>query len=344
MPRVDAIVARCVAKEPTDRYGSAAELQREIRVALRDFPESQREFPTPAATPPHRAPIPSRSPDQVPASRGSGASTWILLGMGMVLLALAAGAVTWWLVAKPGAASDVVAEGPAQTEASEHQAPQEQPTTDPVHAPPDAAVEPDKTPPKPSTAGLAAGDPVDGLPVPRGAELLSKSPQALVLQGELDARAVLAFYREQAGELWAGSEDVPNGLRVLGDNAPITMVGVSRGGDGLVITLMRNALVDPPTLDTRAKGSLGERIFPGATLVAQTASAVVYRSKAELAIVIDFYHTAYGSQRGVNAVRVDNNGEPLLSLDASGADFGFSSISVLRDPSSSRSVMITVSK
>lgn len=54
-PRVEAILKTCLAKDPADRFQSAAELRRVAREALRDLPDYARAAPTPAGPVAHRA-------------------------------------------------------------------------------------------------------------------------------------------------------------------------------------------------------------------------------------------------------------------------------------------------
>jgi serine/threonine protein kinase len=49
LPRTEAAVMKCLAKDAGDRFQSVSELQRELRLALRDRPDAARSCPTPAA-------------------------------------------------------------------------------------------------------------------------------------------------------------------------------------------------------------------------------------------------------------------------------------------------------
>ena len=47
MPRTEALLMKCLAKDPKERFQSAREMQREVRNALRDFPDAVPAHPTP---------------------------------------------------------------------------------------------------------------------------------------------------------------------------------------------------------------------------------------------------------------------------------------------------------
>ena len=129
IPRVDSIVARCMRKDPAERFQSAVELQRAIRTALRDFPESVREFPTPYQDP--VAPAPSarggaragraveteRVPGHAPHERGARRGGRGVLMGGIAAALVAAGGVGAYLLAGHGEAKPSRAEVSAQAAA-----------------------------------------------------------------------------------------------------------------------------------------------------------------------------------------------------------------------------------
>lgn len=96
-PRIDALVMRCLEKEPDDRYQSVAELQREVRLALRDFSEASRGYPSssPEAPAKHRpVPPPRKASDMRPTQTAPGVAAplarkgmplwgWVSLGVGL---------------------------------------------------------------------------------------------------------------------------------------------------------------------------------------------------------------------------------------------------------------------
>jgi serine/threonine protein kinase len=81
-PRIEAILLKCLEKDPADRFQSVAELQREVRVGLRDFSEAIRGFPSSqvplpaiAAGKKAAAGVPKAAPGTQPPVRGT--STYV---------------------------------------------------------------------------------------------------------------------------------------------------------------------------------------------------------------------------------------------------------------------------
>ncbi len=101
--RIDQVIARCMAKQPEDRYGSAAELAAALRSVLPPDPPT----PTDARAPrseqddPGAAPttVVSPSPVKVPDTRGPRRRRAALTAVvGLMVLAIAAAAGIWWSV------------------------------------------------------------------------------------------------------------------------------------------------------------------------------------------------------------------------------------------------------
>jgi serine/threonine-protein kinase len=96
-PRIDTIVMRCLEKDPEDRYQSVAELQRELRLALRDFSESSRGYPSAPAevvAPAGKgkaaaSPTKTASAVGVPARGAMPLWAWIAVGVGLAGIAVA---------------------------------------------------------------------------------------------------------------------------------------------------------------------------------------------------------------------------------------------------------------
>jgi serine/threonine protein kinase len=164
-PRTDRLLARLVAKDPDARFQSSAELQREVRTALRDLPDHVRNAPTPSmgVTPPPQRTAAGQTfdasvlDDDVPAPvnptfitgttapEGESAETetpsvvppqpsrppWLILGVAaMLFVSLGAGAGMWF--ARPDAVQPIVAPAPSRVEEVEHHT---------AHEEPEAAVE-----------------------------------------------------------------------------------------------------------------------------------------------------------------------------------------------------------
>lgn len=102
-PGLEAVVMRALAKEPSERFASAAEFAFALEevVQLRDSGEPPRtiSLPSPIPAPPYVSPF------EPPAPMGQGAptrskSSWLVLGVGVVLAL--AGAMALWVSFGPG--------------------------------------------------------------------------------------------------------------------------------------------------------------------------------------------------------------------------------------------------
>jgi len=176
-PRTERLIARLLVKDADQRYQSAAELQREVRTALRDLPDHLRNAPTPSmgVTPPptrtaeaetfdasvlDAGPAPvnetfitgtlepenrtveTEAPAPIPP--GGSRPPWALLALGASLfVAVGAGAGIW--LSQPPTPSAIVAPAePAPTAPADVDgAP---PVTEPAEPAPDPAVEPETEP------------------------------------------------------------------------------------------------------------------------------------------------------------------------------------------------------
>ena len=344
LPRVDALLSRAVAKEPSARYQSAAEMQREVRRALRDLPDALREFPTPGDADTPRAHGGELAHAATVAYQKTGATTtrprwpWFV-AIGAVLVLLGGGAA--WLLSSRAARSD---DTPAPTTtAAPASAAASASTEAPTAAPPGSTG--DDVGGAPTRPPLAEATPIDGLPIPAGATLMSRTPQALVLQGRLDPRDVLAFYRSWARDRFSGVQEMAGGL-VIGDpEAPVSSVFVMRQADGLMISLSRNVLAEPPPDPPPGSEPFGVPRYPGAGTMVETPQTIVYTVRAPIETVIDFYHDAYRGTKGATLVRADNDGQPLLAISSEDPEVPFRALSVMIDPqvADGSRVMISVS-
>jgi serine/threonine protein kinase len=360
LPRVEALVLKCLAKAPADRFQSAAELQRAVRQALRDFPEAAREFPTPAATPEASplAALPSSAPElaaasaparpvsrastapaaaQVSSGRGPlyaalAAAAALLLGAGAMFLLMSRGPGPGGAEAGAGGPAALAdAGGPGNSGGALLVA------ADPLQPP--ASDPPPEGPPR----LLPAAD-IDGLPAFVGATMSARTPQSLVLVTDEPAIDVIAFYRHVFGQKWP-VQAIPNGLQINDAKAPITTVAVMLQAGQTMVVLVRNALV-PLERPASASGAFGEPLFPGAAESMVSGQTAVYNATAPIHDVIEFYVAAFHGRAGVNSYRGDNDGKPLLTMTINDPKEPVTSISVLPDPQSAdgKRVMIAVQR
>ncbi len=349
LPRTEAIVGRCLEKLPADRFQSAADLQREIRKALRDLPDALREFPTPGAPTPTWNPPQGGASPAAPAAKKSGAALWATLAL---LLAAGGGGAAWYFLMGPGkAAAPVVAQADtssAEPKTATVDAPKDPPTSrdgaddppandppadpppanDPPANDPPANDPPPADPPPHAAAAVPAGEPIDGLPVPHQTRMQASASGTLVLQTELKPTEVIAFYRQALQELCGTVSDIPNGLQG-GADCKITYVTLSKGPAGLTVSLVKNALLDDEPTPDDAPSAFGAALFPGAKEMVRTPEVITLTVKKPVTEVIDFYHGLYGKTDGVTAFRNDDPSSPMLSIDATRTRLPFQSITVV---------------
>ncbi|MBE7454932.1 MAG: serine/threonine protein kinase, partial [Kofleriaceae bacterium] len=85
-PRIEALVLKCLEKDPALRYQSAAELQRDVRLALRDFSEATRGYPTSGEGALPKAPATAARPSPATTGPKKGMPAWVWALLGLVLV------------------------------------------------------------------------------------------------------------------------------------------------------------------------------------------------------------------------------------------------------------------
>jgi serine/threonine protein kinase len=338
-PRVDAIVQQCVEKDPAKRFQSAADLQRALRTALRDFPESQRGYATPGLGNPltHGAmpPPPPSAADTLnpPTRRSRPLWLWILIGA----LVLGGGSTGIYFAVRDGDSGRSARKSrPATTTKSDVSQKRRRKRKKKDAAKTATAATPKAEQPPALVSDVPIpkkGEPIEGLPVPVETRLMASTPQALVLTTELAPAEALAFYRHHMQKEWGALKDVPNGFQVTDPKAPITYVMVQRGPLGAMISLSRNALVEPPAESKPAQLVFGVPVYPGAKTSVRTPTTLGLVSADPLSKVITFYRQYFGLHEGVSLSHTnDGKGHPLLSVVSNQDTLEFRTVTVMADP------------
>ncbi|MCC6620144.1 MAG: protein kinase [Deltaproteobacteria bacterium] len=352
-PRVEAVVMRCLEKEPGDRYQSVAEMQRDVRLALRDFSEAARGFPSqppPAESeaprtraktqPPPKSPTvaprtQTHQPDEYvpPGSRGGRRrgihpAVWVV-----VALALVGGIVGAVVGLRPkGPAGPVALAGdptaaPPETKATgpsgvgdpdgpdDPDDPDDPAPKDPTRA---ATTPPETRPPvtMPATS-VAEGAPVDGFPLPRDVTHQASVASAEMYQTKLAARDVIGFYKAKLHGRYT-VKDIPNGLQIDDQDSPFSYVNLTAsGGDLLTLVLTRNTLAPPkPKATTAVEPAFGVEFPSDGAVIVSSAQAVIVRSQKSFAEVCAFYaeDPRFGKAKGILVAKDEKAATPYCSI------------------------------
>ncbi|PIE20161.1 MAG: hypothetical protein CSA66_01235 [Proteobacteria bacterium] len=344
-PRVETIVARCVAKDPADRYQSARELQREVRLALRDLPEAARAFPTgdgtlPVSAPaaPVAAPAPAAPAD---SKKGLAALTWVVAGLllaGGVAGALAMDRTSTPLPATAGDVQRGRAVTKASPEADEGRVAREGEAK--------ATLKP-SIPPKAPTTDVAEGVPIEGFPVPASARITTSTPQVEVLQTDLSADQLVGFYKAKLAGKYGEIQDVPNGLMIKGDT-PFNVVTISAAGGGrMSLVLARNAFYKraptSPGGGDNPTSYLGVTLPQDSAVIIKTDQGLTLRSRAPMREVCDDLAGQLSGLDKVLSTRFeDASGDPGCAFASTQADTRWSTVSVVQDPTIKGSLVVHV--
>ena len=357
-PRTESLVMRCLQKPPAERFQSAAELQREVRLALRDLPPAVRSFPTPAP-PPSR---PSRPPQPRPQAEARGlerppSRAWLIAGLAVLGLLLVAGGVAlgmWWLrgpsaeperVDRANEAVAVVfprdvrmAERPARVGRRDLVAEATPPPEDPPPEDPPPEDPPPEDPlpedPPPEAPLVEAGDPIEGIVAPRGARLVTQTREVVVIEASgISPAQALAFYRHHLSERFDNVQQHMTSLIVKDPDAPMQSVTVTHVMGRTTITAARNPLLAPPPQElTVGDGPFGLPLMPDMTVAFKADKMVIYDSPRPLREVIAFYHERFGRVQGMMVVQDETMGYPRLVLMANSAPTAFRMLTVDQDP------------
>lgn len=374
LPRTEAIVMKCLAKAPEDRFQSVSELQREVRMCLRDRPDAARSFPTPDEP---RQPIAVARTAVLdgaaaPASGDRETAPAKKSKTGLVIAALASLAA---IAVVAVAAVVVVTHGKGNTTSATHTSTRTesatrattqpatdvttgattQPATDVTTAAATAtgrrvrthsAVQV-ATSAKTSaetqvrtqvaggeTPGGREGATIEGIPIPAETELMSSMPQALTLRSALDPAAIVAFYRRM-GRTWGAFKEISNGLHFEDPKSPVTYLTVSRMAGGTMVSFVRNAMIAPPKAD-KARRVLGILMPPEAQATLQTPTDAVFQMPGSTDKVIPFFRKQVAGKSGVTATETEVNGSAYFVASVEGRALPFRTLAVMKTPDSLR--------
>jgi serine/threonine protein kinase len=382
-PRIENILLKCLEKSSADRYQSVAELQRDVRVALRDFSEAVRGFPSNSiATPaPKLAATPRNGPRNEKTGK-AGASTyhppeqgrrkgmpawvWAVVGLvlvgGIVGVVLAIGPKSGGTGQGGGERSALLgAEGEAGegttvgggdegeddgllTAKNDREGRAAEAGDDPVEEGDEGDEGEPADGPAPKTT-IAVGESIDGFPLPSDATIVTSSPQTEMYETANAPRDVLQFYRAKLhGEFKL--KDMPNGLMIEDQDSPFSFITLSANGDRWYLILQRNALAPASAKPAGPMpAAFGVEFPPDASLIMRSDQAVVARSRLGFAAVCEFYETKYGSIQGMMVMKDLEAETPYCTVAASMVEGSeWMAVAVVNDPMSKGAVMISVAR
>ena len=190
------------------------------------------------------------------------------------------------------------------------------------------------------------GEPIEGMPAPRGSRLMSSVPSAVILATDLGPVEVLRFYRHHLGARYGPILKMPNGLQIKDERSPVSFVVVSHSTSGLMISLTRNVMIRTKDTTRAEAAAFGVALFPGARLMTKTPTSLHLKVDRYVGEVVDFYRKRYGGIKGLNVIARPRENRPFLSLMNMGAKVRFSNLTVLDDPErpGKKRTMIIVSR
>jgi len=278
-PKIDEILERLLAKKQGDRFQSAAELQRELRVAIGLLGEPLSHTLSISASAIQEAVQESARASTITHAPGvirkKSNNTWMWVVLGLLIVAGGFGAAVLALGGKPAVSPlAAVAGKPAVSPLA---AVAGKPAVSPLAAvagkpagspepvalltPPPEPPTPTVPPPEPTTPDtiqaasvdtvlpdtaladvqiVRAGSPIEGFPVPEGTTLLGNEPLQLRLESTLAGAVLVDFYQsELAGRVKA----IPAGFEVTDPTSPWSSIYFSNNADRTAITVSRRAAV-----------------------------------------------------------------------------------------------------
>jgi serine/threonine protein kinase len=361
-PRPEAILARCLEKDPAKRFQSAAEMQREVRLALRDFPDGARAHPTPG-----RPVEPLHSPPTAPTTALAGSHGKLAIFVSGTVLALVAIVVAIVMATQ----TDSTGASDADTSTSKNttvasRADSNATQTDTSVAPKDelkskndtSATQPSRDTSKASKVAdakkaspttlkppkLKVGKRVEGFPLPSDARVTTETPQALIVQTKHDPLETLNFYKYHLAKSFGGYKTMPNGLQVKGQKSPFNFVYLQATGMGLNIVLNRNIFYKKKATGITTEDTFGVAMMPGARLVVRTAITLTYTLPGPRKKVFDYYESLYRKNPKIRIYRLDTGQSPVMSINGLKAKTQWLAISLLNDPQNPGNVYLSIQK
>jgi serine/threonine protein kinase len=321
-PRAQALTMRCLEKEPARRFQSAADLQHELRRALYAHPAPVRGYPSPVprtepapnqtstAALPRLPPAttrtaPARSTSSSDSRSPPGRMHALTRNAALLALLVGGGAGLVWL-----------------RRADAERTPRMTGATD-EGVPPALALDGGELP--------AMGTPIQGLPVPKEARLLSRTPQALTLTSALDRDAILRFYAHH-GKAWGALTQHAQGLQFAGATTPVSFVSVSPMPGGFMISLMRTGHRVADEVIATTDDAFGVPLPPSAEEYMRTADTLILQVPGEPDPVFAFYRERFAADRELSLVQTPTPQGDYMLIGAENARRPFRFVSITVTP------------